>query len=136
MPSTRRGLFDVARFEPMERSAWAWMPLAALLLFWVELTTCSAQPPNAASGTAPRTGTVVPGLGARSPQPALPTPSPSLPSQPRVASDPAAVGEVRDLPPALPPTTGSPSIRRRSPAQSTNPLATDLNLKAAPLEPS
>jgi outer membrane protein TolC len=88
----------------MERSAWAWMPLAAWLLAW------SGPTPGAAQEPAP-------------------------PPPPASASDPATRPDELRLPPALePPAPGGPAgAASGSPS---DPLAMDLTLQPAPLEPS
>ena len=90
----------------MERSAWARMPVAALLLSWAEPAPCAAQPPVPPS-TSPSAITPRDGGGASDLPPALPMP----PASPRAPGGGAA-------------------------ATSPNPLATGLTLKPAPLEPT
>ena len=90
----------------MERSAWARMPVAALLLSWAEPAPCAAQPPVPPS-TSPPAITPRDGGGASDLPPALPMP----PASPRAPGGGAA-------------------------ATSPNPLATGLTLKPAPLEPT
>ena len=90
----------------MERSAWARMPVAALLLSWAKPAPCAAQPPVPPS-TSPPAITPRDGGGASDLPPALPMP----PASPRAPGGGAA-------------------------ATSPNPLATGLTLKPAPLEPT
>jgi len=107
----------------MDRSAWARMPVAALLLSWVEPAPCAAQP-LVPSSTVPRA--VIPSTiqgGRSSPSPMRPSPSPP-------AITPRDGGGASDLPPALPMPPASP----RAPGP--NPLATGLTLRSAPLEPT
>ena len=108
----------------MERSTWAWMPVAALLLSSVHAPPCAAQPPVPPSTMPPG---INPLAGQRGEQPILPRPMAS-PVGP-------GVGQGRpELPPALPMPPATLAPVRGTTGMRTSPLATPLNLKAAPLE--
>ena len=119
----------------MDRFAWAWMPVAALLLIWVEPTRCMAQPPvppstmpTAINPLANQGGGQLPSL------PTSPIVSPGIGSR----SGPAG----RDLPSALPlPSEFQPPRRTSGSAMGISPytpgasaLATRMTLKPAPFE--
>ena len=94
----------------MDRTGWAWMPVAALMFSCVELSPCKAQ----------------------TPLPSLPPPTMSP-----AAGDVEGRGG-RNLPPALPPSI-APAPRTPGATSETtgpNPLATGLTLKAVPTEPT
>src|SRR5206468_5321357 len=111
----------------MERSIWAWMPVAAWLVSLSEPVPCGAQPPSPAS-----TG---PAAVIRTTQSGIQPPT-SLSSPPRLPTvRPGDSGVASDLPPALP---NSPAARAAqgdtAGAMAPNPLATGLTLKPAPVE--
>ena len=117
----------------MERSAWAWMPVAAWLLCSVAPATRAAEPSEPPSMVPPSTNPL-PG------QPGGPLPS----SSPSIASQPAApreIGGVRDLPPALPALPPLPASTGRPPvsgpaAASDSALDTGLKLRSVPTGPT
>ncbi len=105
----------------MERTAWVWMPVAALLLCCVEPRLDAAQPPSAAS---PAAGPPI-GEAGRDVSPTIPA-TPTLP-----VPLPAPVA------PLSPTAPEAPRGRDVGPTRSeTNPLATNLNLKPASVLPS
>src|SRR5262249_50868338 len=118
--SSRRPGVRSSEVEAMERPAWAWMPVAALLISWAEPTARAAQRP------APPPAVPPPGHPDQSPaaRPALP-PAPPPPANPLESP-----GEL-DLPPAL--SGGAPGGGR---AADPNPLATGLRLQPAPTGPA
>jgi outer membrane protein TolC len=113
----------------MERSVWAWMPVVAWLLCWVDPAPSAAQAPVQPSSVPPavnprsgRTGVQSPPL----PPPTVPPPATSLPS--------AVVRDSRPSPLPLPPA--APSASYGASSTGAPALATNLNLKPAPLEPT
>src|SRR5947209_20497684 len=105
--------------ETMERSAWAWMPVAALLLSWSEPAPAAAEPPFAPAPSVNPSAT----QGGRA--------APGPPSTPSPSIAPRDGGTAGDLPPALPPEPGGGAA-----AVGPNPLATGLTLRRAPLGPT
>ncbi len=92
-----------------DQAVCAWMPVAALLLSWVEPFPCAAQPPV--------------------------LPSPVQPSTVSPAVDARAEQVVRDWPPALPPMR-SPTPGPSGPVTAPSLLATRPQLNAAPFAPT
>ena len=112
----------------MERTAWAWMPVAAVLITWVDPAPSQAQVPVEPTAVLPSANRLTaPGVP-RIPSPILSTASPGVTSSDHQGA--------HDLPPALPfPSSAVPSTRSGT-ATGTSPLATGLKLKAAPTEPT
>ena len=112
----------------MERSAWAWMPVAALLLSWVEPAACARpdRPSPPSVGPAGRSRRRAGGGRRR-----RPSPSPASPA--------SALARPGDRRPAagLAAAAGAPAAPGGGrPAANTSALATGLTLKPAPLEPT
>ncbi len=113
----------------MERTVWARMPVAALLLSLIGAAPCAAQPPGPPSTIPPAANRSGVGSGTLPPSPARSTASPAV--------GPAVGPGGQDVPPALPILPGGPERRDGATGESTpNPLATGLGLKPAPTEPS
>jgi outer membrane protein TolC len=72
MPSWYRGGPDDSGAEMMERSTWAWMLAGALLVCWVEVLPCAAQPPDSIPPAAPVVNPEAP-QDSRQPRPLLPS---------------------------------------------------------------
>lgn len=120
----------------MERSAWAWMPAAALLFLCAERSPCGAQTTSTPGTAAPSGASIRGGGGGRSSQPPVPTPSPSQPLRPGPGATTVSPRGllIQDPPAALPDT--EPLVRTpvSGPAPtSANPLATGLTLRPTPL---
>lgn len=120
----------------MERSAWAWMPAAALVLLCAAPPRCGAQTSSSRGGAAPSGANIGGGGAGRSSQTPAPTPTPSQPLRQGPGATTASPGgiPIQDPPAALPDT--EPLVRTpvSGPAPtSANPLATGLTLRPTPL---
>jgi outer membrane protein TolC len=103
----------------MDRSAWPWIFVVALLLSRLEPAPCAAQPPTSPPSSIPLPVT----------RPAVRRAQPLLTSMPAPAVASAESQVAQTLPPPLPPSAASPI-----PAPSSD--AGRVNLKPAPLEPT
>jgi outer membrane protein TolC len=141
----------------IKRLAWAWMPIAGLMLWGLEARLCAAQPgaggtgAAGASGTAGGQGGTAPGAtGGRAAPPAGTSPYLPQPTPPPASPSPSATGAAGTapgtgtragapggaaLPPALPPG-GSIYAPPSGGLPATGPtfLLGDVSIKPAPLE--
>ena len=114
----------------MERPFRAWMPAATLLLCGVAPAPVLAQPPSPPS-TMPPGGSPPPASGTVG-VPPLPSTSPGTPG---AATMTPGAGGLPSALPALPPG-GYSNVGTFAPDDPSNPLATGLKLKPAPLDPT
>ncbi len=115
----------------MERSAWAWMPIAALLLSWAEPAPCSAQPPAVSPSTSPPSATPFTIPVAR--QVPSPVPPPTPPPRPWPSPWGAAAPATCRPPCRCPPR---PRAGGGSATTGPSPFQVKVGLKPAPLEPT
>ena len=115
----------------MERSAWAWMPAAALLLCWVSPRSLPRPDPPVGALDDPAGA---PAAAATVGVPSAPSPDPSIPAP---GHHPVTTGRPGPAAGLAGPSPGSPPVRPAAPSgANTSALATGLTLKPAPLEPT